>query len=75
MRELEMGFDIHWILIKGKSSKRIYLATNWLAQVPPIGAELRNSEKDFYKVVSVVWCLDEKRLMGQRVNIGIEKVK
>lgn len=71
------NFSIHWILLSEKKPKssRIYLPKNSLNALPSVGDELRQSDRDFYKVMKICWCLDESDELGQRVNIGIEKVR
>ena len=66
-------FNIHWIV----GGRRKFLPKNTLPAVPHVGDEVRASDKEFYTVRHVVWCLDEGDSMGlgQRVNIGLEPIK
>jgi hypothetical protein len=43
--------------------------------IPRIGEEVRYGEK-FYRVIKIVWCMDETRYdhQGIRVNIGLKKI-
>lgn len=46
---------------------------NWrMEHIPRIGDTVRFSPDMFGKVTEVVWCLDEDRGEGERVNIRIE---
>lgn len=64
-------FKIHWIV----GSKQILLPKNSLNALPRVGDELRASDKKFYTVVRLVWCLDESDEFGQRVNIELKRAK
>lgn len=48
------------------------LAIQRIGGCPRAGDEIRMSGERYYTVKSVVWCLDEDRHEGQRVNIGVE---
>ena len=39
--------------------------------VPRIGDEIRIAENTFYKVVTVIWCMDENDATYERANIGV----
>ncbi len=43
-----------------------------LDELPRVDDRLRLSAKKFLKVVEVVWCLDEEKTFGQRINIAAE---
>ena len=50
------------------------LATPWLTRVPRVGDNIIiNCE--IFKVLVVLWCLDEPEDEGGRVNIGVEPVE
>ena len=68
---MKNGFDIHWIV----GEDYVLLPVNHLEHLPNVGDEIRASRRSFFKVVKRVWCLDEPRTLGQRVNIQLEKVK
>lgn len=42
---------------------------------PRVGDEIRIKDREFYTVMSVVWCLDEQEHFNTRLNIGVEPIK
>lgn len=42
--------------------------------VPLVGHDIRLSEDDFYQVIAVVWCFDERTYHNQRINVGVKKI-
>ena len=52
------------------------LATPWLTRVPRVGDEVRLDEQhQLFKVLRVIWLLDEPEYKGGRVNLGVEPVE
>lgn len=43
--------------------------------VPCVGDEIRFGKKEFYKVLKVVHCWDEKSTLGERVNLAVQRIK
>ena len=65
-------FNIHWII----NNKHRFLSVNSLDALPCVGDEIRQSDKEFYVVEKIVWCLDEYNdIHQQRVNIKLKKIK
>lgn len=74
-----MSLDIHWIV----KNKRVWLPLNKMDYMPRAGDELRVKDGEFFRVVRIVWCLDEKSTIGphsinlpnhQRVNIELVEI-
>ena len=67
--------QIHFIDIKANQ----VIAYKTASICPRIGEEVRltlnGSDETFFKVVQVVWCFDEPNVIGQRVNVGLKKIK
>jgi hypothetical protein len=63
--------NIHWVV----GSELVLLEKSRLEHVPRVGDEVRGGHRRFYRVVKIVWCLDEEYTDGQRANIELEKIK
>lgn len=60
-------------IIDIKSGVRI--AQPLLQHAPRVGDELRLDGYRYYKVVKVVWPLDENESLYTRINIGVKKIQ
>ncbi len=63
-----MKVRIHYVL-----KNKIY-AQRVVSHVPSKGDEVR-FKGITYKIILIVWCMDEENSANERVNIQIEKVK
>jgi hypothetical protein len=59
-------YNIHIFVDNKFHSKR------FMEHLPRLNDILRINPEKYVKVVEVVWCLDEDRRDGQRINIGTE---
>lgn len=70
MIDTKTRFHVH--IIEIKSGK--HLLRPIMRSVPRVGDELRISDKNYWKVNSVIWCLDEDDSPYTRINLGVEKI-
>lgn len=66
-----MGTAIHFI--EESTGRMIFRAM--VPNIPKVGEECRFKQDEFWEVVCVVHCYDEKPSTLPRVNIGIKKIQ
>lgn len=65
-----MSFYVHII----DEDANTMLTKRKMAGVPRVDDELRwggEGHERYYRVIRVVWCLDEDHVAGQRINIAV----
>jgi hypothetical protein len=65
---MSAGIYAHFVEGRNVFAKRA------IEYAPSVGDELRFSDKIYFTVTKLVWCMDEESHGRQRLNIGIERI-